>query len=214
MDSFKTVYCMGSGEIIINKSKFIGHACPIENEVQALKFIEERKKKYYDATHNVYAYVLGKNSNIQRYNDDGEPSGTAGIPVLNVIKQENLRNVVIVVTRYFGGVKLGAGGLVRAYIKGAKIGLENAQIVDKILYKEIKAEIDYTLLGKLENELAKNQYVLKNKIFEEKITLSILCENKNIEKLKNILINLTNGKVMITEAETNYLSVKNGKLLD
>ncbi len=214
MDSFKTVHRVGSGEIIINKSKFIGHACPIESEEDALKFIEKNKKRYYNATHNVYAYVLGENSNIQRYSDDGEPSGTAGIPVLNVLKQENLRNVAVVVTRYFGGVKLGAGGLVRAYIKGSKVGLENAQIVDKILFQEIKAEIDYTLLGKLENELTKNNYIIKQKIFEQKITLIILVENKDVHKLKNILNDLSNGKANITEGNTSYLSVKNGKLLD
>lgn len=214
MDSFKTVHRVGSGEIIINKSKFIGHACPIESEEDALKFIEKNKKRYYNATHNVYAYVLGENSNIQRYSDDGEPSGTAGIPVLNVLKQENLRNVAVVVTRYFGGVKLGAGGLVRAYIKGSKVGLENAQIVDKILFQEINAEIDYTLLGKLENELTKNNYIIKQKIFEQKITLIILVENKDVHKLKNILNDLSNGKANITEGNTSYLSVKNGKLLD
>lgn len=213
MNDYKSVHCRGSGEIIINKSKFIGHACPIEDEKDALAFIEEMNKKFHDATHNVYAYTLGDNCNIQRYSDNGEPSGTAGIPVLNVIKQSDLRNVVVVVTRYFGGIKLGAGGLVRAYTKGAKIGLENAQIIDKIFFTDIIVKIDYALLGKLENELMRNQFLIKNKIFEQKITLIILCKSEEINKLKDIVTNITNGNIEISEGESSYLSVKNGKLI-
>ena len=134
MANFRTIHDYGCDEIIINKSKFIGYASPINSEDEAIEFINQIRKKHSDATHNVYAYVYGDNNSIQRYSDDGEPSGTAGMPVLNVIKLEDLRNVVVVVTRYFGGVKLGAGGLVRAYTKGAKIGLDNGIIVDKILF--------------------------------------------------------------------------------
>jgi len=126
--NYRTIHEYGVHEIIINKSRFIGYAKPVESEEDAIKFIEEIKFKHKDATHNVLAYVIGQNNNIQRYSDDGEPSGTAGIPILEVLKKENLRNVVVVVTRYYGGVKLGTGGLVRAYIKGAKIALEASKI--------------------------------------------------------------------------------------
>src|SRR5699024_4890875 len=122
-----------SDEIIINKSRFIGYASPVESEKSAQEFIDTIKQKHKDATHNVFAYIIGQNKNIQRYSDDGEPSGTAGIPILEMMKKEDLTDTVIVVTRYFGGIKLGAGGLVRAYIKGAKCGLESANIVEKVL---------------------------------------------------------------------------------
>src|SRR5690606_30234976 len=121
--------------------RFIGYAMPVETEDEAVKFIEEIKTKHRDATHNVYAYVLGEDNNIQRYSDDGEPSGTAGIPALEVIKKEDLRNVAVVVTRYFGGKKLGTGGLIRAYTRGAKIGLEAGIIIDKILFRKVKVRI-------------------------------------------------------------------------
>ena len=147
---YRTIYTYGEEETIINKSRFIGYAMPIETEEEALEFIEKIKTKHRDATHNVYAYVLGKDSNAQRFSDDGEPSGTAGIPVLEVIKKENLRNVVVVVTRYFGGIKLGTGGLIRAYTRGAKIGLDAGTIVDMVLHSRIKIRIDYTLYGRIE----------------------------------------------------------------
>ena len=114
MSTYKTLHEFGMDEIIIEKSTFIGYAKPIKTEEEAIEFVNEIKKKHKDATHNVWAYTVGKTMNIQRYSDDGEPQGTAGIPTLEVIKKEDLRDVVVVVTRYFGGVKLGAGGLVRA----------------------------------------------------------------------------------------------------
>ena len=214
MNSFKTVHSFGSDEIIINKSKFIGYANPINSEDEAINFINQIKKKHADATHNVYAYVYGDNSNIQRFSDDGEPSGTAGMPVLNLIKLENLRNIVVVVTRYFGGILLGAGGLARAYSKAAKIGIDNAIIVDKTLYCDLNVEIDYTLLGKLENELSKNNYLIKNKIFNEKVNLNILCLEEDIEKLKSLILNASSAKCKIDVINSSYYSVKEGKLID
>lgn len=214
MNSFKTVHSFGSDEIIINKSKFIGYASPINSEDEAIDFINQIKKKHADATHNVYAYVYGDNSNIQRFSDDGEPSGTAGMPVLNLIKLENLKNVVVVVTRYFGGVLLGAGGLARAYSKTAKIGIDSAIIVDKTLYCDVNVEIDYTLLGKLENELSKNNYLIKNKIFNEKVNLNILCLEDDVEKLKSLILNASSAKCKIDVTNSSYYSVKDGKLID
>ena len=138
MSTYKTLHEFGMDEIIIEKSTFIGYAKPIKIEEEAIEFVNEIKKKHKDATHNVWAYTVGKTMNIQRYSDDGEPQGTAGIPTLEVIKKEDLRDVVVVVTRYFGGVKLGAGGLVRAYTKGAKIGIDAAKVIEKVMYKEVQ----------------------------------------------------------------------------
>lgn len=214
MNSFKTVHSFGSDEIIVNKSRFIGYVSPINSEDEAIDFINQIKKKHSDATHNVYAYVYGDNSNIQRFSDDGEPSGTAGMPVLNLIKLENLKNVVVVVTRYFGGILLGAGGLARAYSKAAKIGIDSAIIVDKTLYCDVNTEIDYTLLGKLENELSKNNYLIKNKIFNEKVNLVILCLEEDVEKLKSLILNASSAKCKIEVNNSSYYSVKDGKLID
>ncbi len=119
LKEYKTLLAYGEGEITIEKSKFIGYATPIKSEEEAIAFIENIRTKHWNATHNVPAYIVGENNEIQRYSDDREPSGTAGIPILEVIKKEDLRNVAVVVTRYFGGIKLGTGGLVRAYTKGA-----------------------------------------------------------------------------------------------
>ena len=138
MSTYKTLHEFGMDEIIIEKSTFIGYAKPIKTEEEAIEFVNEIKKKHKDATHNVWAYTVGKTMNIQRYSDDGEPQGTAGIPTLEVIKKEDLRDVVVVVTRYFGGVKLGAGGLVRAYTKGAKIGIDAAKVIEKVMYKKLE----------------------------------------------------------------------------
>lgn len=211
-NKYKTLHEYGYDEIIINKSKFIGYAKPINSEQEAIEFINEIRAKHRDATHNVYAYVFGENNNIQRYSDDGEPSGTAGIPVLEVIKKEDLRNVVVVVTRYFGGIKLGAGGLVRAYTKGAKIGIEAGIIVEKILFKRIMARIDYTLYGKVENDLLRGGYIIDNVTYDTAVNLIILCEVDNIEELRNLLIDITNGRVQIEELDEEYYSVKDGKI--
>ena len=214
MAYFRTVHDLGSDEVIINKSKFIGYACPINSEDEAIEFINQIKKKHSDATHNVYAYVFGDNSNIQRFSDDGEPSGTAGMPVLNVIKLEDLRNVCVVVTRYFGGIKLGTGGLVRAYTKGAKLGLDSAIIVDKTLFYDVIIEIDYTLLGKVENELTKNNYIIKDKKYGENVVLNILCIDEEVESLKSLLLNTTSAKCKINVQDSSWYSIKDGKIVE
>ncbi len=213
MASFKTVHGIGCEEIIINKSRFIGYASPINSEDEAIEFINQIRKKHSDATHNVYAYVYGDNNNIQRFSDDGEPSGTAGMPVLNVIKLEGLKNVVVVVTRYYGGVKLGAGGLVRAYTKGAKIGLDSSIIVYKTMFYDILIEIDYTLLGKVENELTKNNYIIKDKVFGENVVLNILCIEEDLEKLKALILNTTSAKCKITMDSSSYYSINDNRLI-
>ncbi len=214
MCCYKSIHKYGRDEIVINKSKFIGSAAPVCCEEEALEFIEKIKKEFRDASHNVYAYTIGENANLQRFSDDGEPSGTAGMPVLNVINQENLRNTVVVVTRYYGGVLLGAGGLVRAYTKGAKIGLENGLIVDKILYYDISVKLDYTLLGKMENELSKNKFIIKDKIYEEKVIIKVLSTKEESERLKNIVNEVTSGNSDINLINSSYYSIVNNKLVE
>ena len=208
---YKTIYKYGEAEIIINKSKFIGYAMPIETEEEALEFIEKIKTKHRDATHNVYAYVLGKDSNTQRFSDDVEPSGTAGIPALEVIKKEDLRNVVVVVTRYFGGVKLGGGGLIRAYTKGAKIGLEAGSIIDMVLHQKIKIRMDYTLYGKVENYLINEEYIVDETIFDDAVNTFVYIEDHKVEEFYTIIADLTNGNGILENLEEEYIPTKDGK---
>lgn len=211
--NYKTIFKYGESEIIINKSRFIGYAKPVENEEEALKFIEEISTKHRDATHNVYAYALGQNSNIQRFSDDGEPSGTAGIPALEVIKKENLRNVVVVITRYFGGIKLGAGGLIRAYTKGAKIGIEAGIIVDMILHKKIKIRIDYTSYGKVENYILSEDYILDESVYDDKVNIFILVNEKMEDEFISMITDLTSGEAIFENIGEEYIPVKNNKIL-
>lgn len=214
MSDYKSIHKVGRDEIIINKSRFIGSASPVENEQEALEFIEKIRKEFKDATHNVYAYVIGENSNIQRYSDDKEPSGTAGMPVLNVIMQENLRNVVVVVTRYFGGVLLGAGGLVRAYTKGAKIGIEKSIIVEKNLYYNVSFSIEYTLLGKMDNELMKNEFIVKDKVYLDQVEFHLIVKEGETNKIKNLIMEVTSGQSEITVGQAAYYSVRDGKIVE
>ncbi len=210
---YKTIHNYGEEEVIINKSRFIGYAMPINNEEGALEFIDKIKTKHRDATHNVYAYVVGDDNNIQRFSDDGEPSGTAGIPVLEVIKKEDLRNVVVVVTRYFGGIKLGTGGLIRAYTKGAKIGLDAGIIVDRILHTKIKIRVDYTLYGKIENYLMTNGYLVDDVIFDDRVNIFVYIKFSEVEFFNKTIIDLCSGNVMIEEILEEYLTIKDGKRL-
>lgn len=212
-DNYRTVFAYGEDEVIINKSRFIGYAKSIETEEEALEFIDEIKSKHRDATHNVHAYVVGDNSNIQRFSDDGEPSGTAGIPALEVIKKEDLRNVVVVITRYFGGIKLGGGGLIRAYTKGAKIGLEAATIVDMVIHQKLKIRLDYNLYGKIENYLLVNDYVVDETTFDSNINITISIDTEEIHEFTKTITNLCSGNVEIQQIELLHLPILKGKRL-
>ncbi|MDU2197355.1 MAG: YigZ family protein [Peptostreptococcaceae bacterium] len=213
MSSYKTLHDFGSDEIIIEKSTFIGYAKPIKTEEEAVEFVNEIKKKHKDATHNVWAYTVGPTMNIQRYSDDGEPQGTAGIPTLEVIKKEDLRDVVVVVTRYFGGIKLGAGGLVRAYTKGAKVGLEAAKIIEKVMYKEVKIKIDYNQLGKVQNEIMNLGYFIKDTIYEDNVEIIVYSKLEEVEALTSRMIDITSATAGIVLGDEFYLSEQNGEII-
>lgn len=204
LNTYRTIAGFGQEEIIIEKSTFIGYAKPVETEEEALAFIQEIKKKHRDATHNVPAYVLGEQNNIQRCNDDGEPSGTAGVPVLEVIKKEDLRNVAVVVTRYFGGIKLGTGGLVRAYTKGAKIALEAAGIITKTLYQIIIVSVDYTMLGTVQNQLRLNAYDTKDIVYEDIVHLHVWVALEDVPQFTAQMVEWTNGRAVITNGAIDY----------
>ncbi|NMB08766.1 MAG: YigZ family protein [Tissierellia bacterium] len=210
---YRTIHRYGEDEIIINKSRFIGYAMPINSEEEALDFIEKIKTKHRDATHNVYAYVLGKNSNIQRFSDDGEPSGTAGIPTLEVIKKEDLRNIVVVVTRYFGGIKLGSGGLIRAYTRGAKIALDSGIIIEKVLHHKLKIRINYTLYGMIENYLITNGILIEDIVYDDAVNIYVYIKFSEADYFIKTITDLTSGDSSIEYIDEKYLSMKNNKLV-
>ena len=213
MKTYKTLHSFGTDEYIVEKSTFIGYAKPIKSEEEAVEFINEIKKKHKDATHNVWAYTVGETMNIQRYSDDGEPQGTAGIPTLEVIKKEDLRDVVVVVTRYFGGIKLGAGGLVRAYTKGAKVGIEAAQIIQKVKYKEISVTIDYNQIGKVQNEIMNMNYFVKDTIYEDNVEIIVYSRLEEVKVLTDKMIDITSATAEIKLCEEFYLSEQNGNII-
>lgn len=213
MSNYKTLHKFGVDEYIVEKSTFIGYAKPIKTEEEAVEFINEIKKKHKDATHNVWAYTIGENMNIQRYSDDGEPQGTAGIPTLEVIKKEDLRDVVVVVTRYFGGIKLGAGGLVRAYTKGAKVGIEAGIVIEKVKYSEVKIKIEYTQLGRIQNEIMNLGFKVKDTIYSEDVELIVYARNEEAQSLMDRMIDITSGTADVSLGEEYYLSEKDGELI-
>ena len=208
LKTYRTVEQLGQAEIVIEKSIFIGYAKPVSNEEEALAFIQEIRKKHRDATHNVPAYVLGEHNDIQRCNDDGEPSGTAGVPVREGLKKEDVRDVAVVVTRYFGGIKLGTGGLVRAYTKGAKIALEAAKIITKVLYQAVTVTVDYTMLGALQNQLRLHQYATKEIVYDEMVHLHVWVEQDDTENFKAHIIEWTNGRAVMTDGQICYRVVE------
>jgi uncharacterized YigZ family protein len=206
LEQYRTVRSSGSKEVVIRKSRFIGHVMPVENEEEALLFIEDIKKKHRDATHNCSAYVIGERDEIQRQSDDGEPSGTAGKPILEVIRNQGVKNVAIVVTRYFGGIMLGAGGLIRAYTDGAVLALEAGEVITRVLRREVFVEIEYTWLGKVENELRGRGIQTGETLFTDKVTLLCLPRNDEGDAFMAWITDLTQGQSLVTEGRRIYYS--------
>ena len=193
MQEYKTVEKEASDFFIEKKSKFIGYAKPIKTQEDALEFISKIKSKHWDATHNVYAYVLRENNN-QRYSDDGEPSGTAGVPVLDVMLKESLVDVCVVATRYFGGTLLGAGGLVRAYSHTSKIALEAAGIITMAQCSIMSAEVDYSFYDRLNILLSDFSAVILNTSFSDKVCVEFSVKENIVDSLNAKLIDVSNGK--------------------
>lgn len=192
MQEYKTVEKEASDFFIEKKSKFIGYAKPVKTQDDALEFISEIKSKHWDATHNVYAYVLREN-NIQRYSDDGEPSGTAGVPVLDVMLKESLVDVCVVATRYFGGTLLGAGGLVRAYSHTSKIALEAAGIITMAQCSVMSAEVDYSFYDRLNILLSDFSAVILDTSFSDKVYVEFSVKENIADLLNAKLIDVSNG---------------------
>jgi len=194
MNQYKSVLEFSKTEYVVEKSKFISHVKPVSNEEEALEFIEWIKKEYRKANHNVQIYSI--KDKVQKYSDDGEPSKTAGFPVLEMLKNENITNVVIVITRYFGGIKLGKGGLIRAYTKSAKLGLQESKVINYIEVKKISLTYEYTLHGKIENFVMNEKDVHEiNTEFYENVKKEIYVTIDRIEDFEKLLVDLSNNAI-------------------
>lgn len=205
LPNYLTVKGDGWHEIIIQKSRFIAHVTRAETEEEAQSFIASIKKKHHDATHNCSAYMIGENDQIQKANDDGEPSGTAGVPILEVIKKKGLKDTAVVVTRYFGGIKLGAGGLIRAYGNAASEGINATGIVERKLMRVMHTKVDYTWLGKLENELRTSIYEIKEIQYLDNVIIQTFAEEARTQQFTGWMTEMTNGQAIIAEGEMLYL---------
>ena len=191
---YKTLKESASDEFIINKSRFIGYASPAQTEEEALAFLKSIREKHKDATHNCYAYVIGQNAGIMRYSDDGEPGGTAGLPIMEVLKAQGVVNCCVVVTRYFGGVLLGAGGLVRAYTQGCVVALKAAQVVIMEPSQKYLCEVSYALWDKVQYTLKSLPVQLISSEFTTAVTFSLLVREKDAQQVLDTLIRVTDGK--------------------
>lgn len=214
MSYYKTIQSPIAVEFKEKKSRFISYLMPVQSEEQANDFIEKIKKKHYDANHNVPVYVIGSDYHIQKYSDDGEPSGTAGLPILEILKKENITNIAIVVTRYFGGIKLGTGGLVRAYTKALKLGLEKAVIIEKKLYNVSEFELDYTLHGKFKNYISITEGILLGQEdFADVVKIKLFINPSKFDKIRKEIINMTAGSVSLENKQQQYLTFINNEFI-
>ena len=205
MNSYKTLKEYGEKEIVIKKSRFIGKAMPVETPEEAIEFINGLRKKYPDATHHCYAYIIGENSGIMRYSDDGEPGGTAGIPMMEVLKMRQIVNAVVVVTRYFGGVMLGAGGLVRAYTQGCVEALTAAKVavMEKSLCLSIK--VPYGLWDKVQYEMGKEPVEMVEVLYEAQVTCRFHIRQKDFAAFEAALALWSDGSLNAEVEDEKYL---------
>ncbi|AXH98386.1 YigZ family protein [Sporosarcina sp. PTS2304] len=203
--NYKTVQLYGESEFVVQKSRFLSFVKRAETEQEAIDFIQEIKKDHHTATHNCSAYIIGEHDQIQKANDDGEPSGTAGVPMLEVLKKQQLKDTVIVVTRYFGGIKLGGGGLIRAYGKAASEGVAATGIVERRLHVLTKVMIDYTWLGKVENEIRQSIYPLQEITYEQDVELFLFVPVEEQSVFHEWIMELTNGQAVVTEVQHEFL---------
>lgn len=204
LERYYTIKENGQSELEIKKSRFICSLKRVETEEEAKQFIQETKKEHWKANHNCSAFVIGEKNEIQRSSDDGEPSGTAGVPMLEVIKKNELINVAAVVTRYFGGIKLGAGGLIRAYAHSVSHALQEIGIVEGTLQQELSIHIAYPQLGKIENYLALQQVNVKEIRYTEKVIVVCMINEKEVSAFQKAIIELLSGQVTFTEGAVSY----------
>lgn len=213
LERYKTVYRGKEGEIIEKKSRFIATVRLVETEEEALAFIEEMKKKYWNATHNCYAYVIGERRECVRCSDDGEPSGTAGKPMLDVLLGEEMYNTAVVVTRYFGGTLLGTGGLVRAYSKAVQEGLAQSDLIEKQYGNILEIGTDYNGVGKIQYLIGERKLPILESEYTDRVRFQVLLPVNETEKFQKELTEATNARATQEIVDTCYYAVWNGEIL-
>ena len=211
--SLRAVYRQAEVEVIEKKSRFIASVLPIQTEEEGLAFLEGLRKKHYNASHNCYAYQLGERHELQRFSDDGEPGGTAGMPILNVLQAEDIHNAIVVVTRYFGGTMLGAGGLVRAYTKAAHDGLAAACIIEKKLYTRFRVEADYGLSGKIQYGTLQAGHIIHDTQYTDAVCFIALVEKPAAEGFVTMVQDLTAATAVVTEDGSVYGAAVEGEIV-
>ncbi len=203
-ERYTTIAKQAEAEIVEKRSRFIATVKPVKTEDEALAFLNELRQTYWNATHNVYAYIIEEN-HLMRYSDDGEPGGTAGLPVLDMLKKEGLTNLIVVVTRYFGGVLLGTGGLVHAYSKSAKAGVSAAGLLDMILCRKLTLTCAYTMLGKLQNLLSQHPNVIQEEaVYTDKVELPLFLPVNEADAFCASITDKLNAQVEIVSGDTLY----------
>ena len=207
MKLYSTVRGAASAEQIIEKSRFIAYVAPVSDREEAEAFITSIRKKHKDATHNVPAMVLGDKFQIQWASDDGEPQGTSGAPIVQMLVAQGITNVVVVVTRYFGGIKLGTGGLVRAYTSSAKLGLAAAGVCDVCERSVLTYALDYTYLAKLQNLAGGALLTIENLTYTDVVQAELSCVPERADEVKNLIANLTGGQGRLCSEETRVVRV-------
>lgn len=207
MQVYNTIKQYGEGEIIEKKSRFLGKIKKVETEEEALAFIESIKKQYWDARHNCFAYIIGTKGETVRCSDDGEPSGTAGKPMLEVLQNQELRNVVAVVTRYFGGVLLGTGGLVRAYTQATQEALKEAQVAVMTPMSVMTVQTDYNAIGKIKYVLAQEEVPVLNEEYAADVVVTMAVPLTQKEYMIKKITEVTNGKATLEEKEQTFMAL-------
>ncbi len=210
---YKILYKGGQGELVEKKSRFIATTRPVKTEEEAAAFVEEIKKKYWDARHNCYAYVIGERGEFCRCSDDGEPAQTAGRPMLNILLGEEIRDVCVVVTRYFGGTLLGTGGLVRAYSGAVQEGLSNSVVVEKIQGRKLRILTDYNGLGKIQYIVGQMGFTVLNTEYTDQVAVSLAVPFDQVERFKVQVTEQTNGKALTEDEGVLYYGVIDNKIV-
>lgn len=212
-ERYKILYRGGQGELVEKKSRFIATTRPVESEEEAAAFIEEMKKKYWDARHNCSAYVIGERGQTARCSDDGEPAQTAGRPMLDVLLGEEIRNICVVVTRYFGGVLLGTGGLVRAYSGAVQEGLKNSLVVEKALGKKEIITTDYNGIGKLQYVAAQMGLTVLDTQYTDKVVMTVMVPAAQAGQFEKQVTEKTNGRAQIEDGGMLYYGIADGEMI-
>ena len=213
LERYKTIYLGGEGEIVEKKSRFIATVRLVETEEEAQAFIEAMRKKYWNATHNCFAYVIGERRELVRCSDDGEPQGTAGRPMLDVLLGEEIYNVAVVVTRYFGGTLLGTGGLVRAYSQAVQEGIAKSIVIQRQYGAVLEIGTDYNSVGKIQYLIGQRRLPILDSQYTDRVTMKVLIPHSQVEEVKAQMVEATSGRAGLSVTDRLYYAVLDGKIL-